>query len=77
MIPPFPQCALNPPTYRLYAVVTPRFTLKTVRHRFLLGYCLSISLRLLVLDQGIVSSPPPDVGLAPTTTRLKGVRSTD
>ena len=35
---------LSPPTYRLYAVVTPLITLKTVRHRFCLGYCLSISL---------------------------------
>ena len=38
---------------------------------------ISYPMRLLVLDQGIVSTPTPDVGLEPTATRLKGVRSTD
>ena len=44
---PFPHFILHPclkpPKIQIIAAFTPLITLKTVRHRFWLGYCLSIS----------------------------------
>ena len=73
------QVGLKPPYLQIIrcSYSLSLITLKTVRHRFCLGFCLSISRETSGSRPRDCLFPPPDVGLEPTATSLKGWRSTD